>query len=256
MATEFNPYGEFDRIFLFIREEMRRQGYRYADLAQHLGVSVPTVKRLFASQDVTLSRLGQICFWLGFSLTEAMQAANSSQQKFTFTREQEVFFSRQPHFLAYLMLLQKRGVTPLSIEEEEGISRESTLKYIEVLVGFRLIQFVSLEDVRVLPKGTMYWDDNGPLGQTFSRALIRELTDHILDRLGNHTNEMLHTFTKKLTPEQYAELSVDQAELMRKYDAYSLMNSKPGGRVQSSRYTIMIAAAEKDTREFSKIKNL
>ncbi len=256
MANNLNPYGEFDQIFLFLRSEMRRQNYRYADLAEHLKVSVPTVKRIFASQEVTLGRLSQICYWLGYSLTEAMQTANSVEKKFTFTNEQENFFAKQPHYLAYLFLMQKAGNSPREIEKSHGISRASTEKYMEVLENFRLIQFISLDDVRVLPRGNIYWDDNGPLGQTFSKALVKELVDHVVSKLGNHTNELLHTYTKKLTPSQYAELKEDQLELMRKYDAYSSMNSKRTSKEKASRYTIMITAAEKDTNQFTKIKEL
>ena len=44
-----------------LKRVLREQGITYADVAQRLELSLPSVKRLFADRQFTVQRLDQVC---------------------------------------------------------------------------------------------------------------------------------------------------------------------------------------------------
>ncbi|WP_343039012.1 helix-turn-helix transcriptional regulator [Paraburkholderia bonniea] len=69
---------EVDQLLAEIKRELRTQKLTYRDVAQQLGISEPSVKRVFASGACTLERLAQIAAMLNLSVVELAQAADAT----------------------------------------------------------------------------------------------------------------------------------------------------------------------------------
>ena len=73
--------SEINRLITTLKRELKQQGKTYRDVGTALGLSEPSVKRLFATEQFTLDRLVEICGLLGLTLAELAQEAGQVQQR-------------------------------------------------------------------------------------------------------------------------------------------------------------------------------
>ena len=66
-----------NRIFLFesLLAQLKARGLTYKQVAQGLGVSEPTIKRIFSSIDGSIELLDQLCHFLNIKLADLMKCA-------------------------------------------------------------------------------------------------------------------------------------------------------------------------------------
>ena len=82
--------SEVSQLVAAVKRQLKSRGLTYRDVAQGLGLSVPSVKRLFASGRLTLERLAEIADLLGLTLAELVQeAADAVPRLRTLTEDQE-----------------------------------------------------------------------------------------------------------------------------------------------------------------------
>ena len=67
--------NEISQLIKTLKRRLKNQGMTYSDLAISLGLSEPSVKRLFASERFTLERIVEIANLLGYTLAELSQEA-------------------------------------------------------------------------------------------------------------------------------------------------------------------------------------
>ena len=60
-----------------LKRALREGGHTYAAVAEHLQLSLASVKRLFATEDFTLQRVDQICELLGLELPIILERAQN-----------------------------------------------------------------------------------------------------------------------------------------------------------------------------------
>ena len=73
--------SEIQKLLAELKRELRSRGLTYRDVAEVLGISEPSVKRVFATGRFTVDRLAQVAGMLGLSLAELMQAADESRPR-------------------------------------------------------------------------------------------------------------------------------------------------------------------------------
>ena len=90
-----------------LKRLLKMKGIVYQDLAAALELSLPSVKRLFSTGDISLNRLDKICEISGIEFTDLLKLMDLSKSKFhsELTLEQEDFLSENPKAMAYLELL-------------------------------------------------------------------------------------------------------------------------------------------------------
>ena len=82
--------NEIDQLVNTLKRRLKIQGMTYRDLAVALGVSEPSVKRMFALRRFSVDRVVAISHLLGFTLAElSNEAAVSESRLHTLTEEQE-----------------------------------------------------------------------------------------------------------------------------------------------------------------------
>lgn len=82
--------SEISQIVATLKRQLKLQGLTYRDVAAALGLSEPSVKRLFAGEQFTLERVVEICSLLGFTLAEIAHEAQDGQRRLrTLSAEQE-----------------------------------------------------------------------------------------------------------------------------------------------------------------------
>src|ERR1700683_4605620 len=81
---------EIVQLVATIKRQLKAQGLTYRDVGRALKLSEASVKRVFASERFTVTRLAQVSQLLGFTLAELLRESTSSLPPLDIlTREQE-----------------------------------------------------------------------------------------------------------------------------------------------------------------------
>jgi transcriptional regulator with XRE-family HTH domain len=153
--------SEVELLLAEIKRELRARGLTYRDVANELGLSEASVKRVFATGAFTLDRLVQVAAMLNLSLAELTQAASQSNvrpSQLTPDQERELVADTKLLLVA-VCAINHWGVADITrvyqLSEAECVHRLlklDRLKLITLLPGNRIRLNVS-RDFDWLPDG-------------------------------------------------------------------------------------------------------
>ncbi|MDI4633515.1 helix-turn-helix transcriptional regulator [Pelomonas sp. V22] len=161
-----------EKLLQVLRAEMRAAGITYRELATRLTLSESSVKRMFSLQDMTLSRLAEICKAIGLSLDDLMrQAADASTpESDSLTLEQETALVSDPVLM--LVAISCLGHWTLEqIVETYEISEPEGIRHLAQLDRLGLIELKPLNRYRLRVARAFRWMPDGPV-QRFLRKFV------------------------------------------------------------------------------------
>ena len=89
-----------EQVLTVLRAELRASGITYKALAERIGMSESSVKRMFGQKDMALSRLAQICKAAGIPMEDVLRrAADARPHADTLTPAQEKSLMSNPRLL-------------------------------------------------------------------------------------------------------------------------------------------------------------
>jgi transcriptional regulator with XRE-family HTH domain len=157
-----------------LKRELRARKLTYADVAKHMGVSEASVKRIFATGDLTLARVDKVCELLGVEFSEIARSVASPEAVISrLSEEQEKELVADPR----LMLVALCALAQMPFEriqrnydfpEPECIrllARLDRLKFIELLPGNKY---------RLLVSRAFAWIPDGPIQRLFKQQLNQD----------------------------------------------------------------------------------
>lgn len=146
----------------------------YAKLAPRLGLSEPSVKRLFSSGGFTLERVEEICRLLDMDLFELARQAHSDASTVTeLTLQQEQALADEPGLLLVFHLLLS-GWRAEEIVAEYQLSSTQCIKLMAALDRLRLIDLKPGSDVRLRTARQITWRRNGPIRSAYQAQVLSE----------------------------------------------------------------------------------
>lgn len=103
-----------------IKSLLKSKGFKQADLAKYLNLSIPMVRKILNSEKLTIDRLKLICNFLNIDLFEFFMIANKSQTKINFLNEKQFSFisKSNKHLAIFICLLSCRGLDELMLKTE------------------------------------------------------------------------------------------------------------------------------------------
>jgi DNA-binding Xre family transcriptional regulator len=146
-----------------LKQELRKQGINYRQVAAALELSEASVKRLFAEKSFTLSRLEQVCELLHLEVSDLIhQMEKNIELTHQLTLEQETELASDIKLLMMAhFLMNKLGFAEIidiyDISEAEGIrllARLDRMKIIELQPGNRVKLMIS-RNFQLLPGGPL-----------------------------------------------------------------------------------------------------
>lgn len=171
-----------------LKQELRKQGVTYKQVAQGLELSEASVKRLFSEYSFTLSRLGQVCALLNLEigdLIHQMEKNINLTTHLTMEQEQELVADTKLLLMAYFLMnkLEFSDIIRIyDISETEGIrllARLDRMKIIDLLPGNR---------VKLLISNNFKWISNGPIRRLHDQIIQSEFVDSKFDGPGEFHN--------------------------------------------------------------------
>lgn len=190
---------ETRRILDALKRCLRSRGMTYRSLGRALGLSESSVKRLFADESFTLSRLERVCRVLDMSVADlsrmAVGARDAQTQANSLTLEQERTLAGDASLLACFYLLLN-GRTVEDAARRLGLSERGTRSLLGKLAAARLLDIEASNKVRLHARLPIAWRANGPVRRLYERQVRAEF----LQSAFTGTNEALSFHSAELSP--------------------------------------------------------
>lgn len=213
---------ESKQITQTVKQLLKVQGKRYPELAEYLGISLASVKRILNGSDIQVSKLSQISNFLGLDFFELIEKSKSENQKvFKFTVEQELFLSQEiNHFLILRMLLMHD--TKQKIMKNLNISEQKINKVLFALEKVDLIELHPNDIIKNKIHFPVKWIENGMLEKTYNELIINKISNTIksvgINRKYNSTQSHINVKELLLTQNESLELKSKFSDLIKSYD--------------------------------------
>lgn len=190
------------RLIETLKRSLRARGLTYRDLARALGLSEPSVKRMFSRGTFTLARLEAVLAVLELDFYEfARLARGAAPGPAELSLEQERALAADERLLSVFWLLQN-GWRAEDILTTFSVSRSALTQAFARLARLKLIDWGPRERVRLRVSQDFQWRAGGPVKKAYGRRVLQEF---LAARFGG-TQELLRFEARELSPESAAVL--------------------------------------------------
>jgi len=179
-----------------LKRQLKAKAVTYAELGRRIGLSEPSVKRMFARRSFTLERLEQVLEVVGMDFAELAQAATDAPQlisQLTYAQEEEIIGDTK------LLVVAVAALNQIPVEEIVAVYRVSVAETVKYLLRLDRIGFLTLlpnNRVKLLVSRTFSWIPNGPI-QTWFR---QEASGDYLDTRFAGSHELMRLVSVMLSP--------------------------------------------------------
>ena len=157
-----------------LKQELRKQGVTYKQVAQALQLSEASVKRLFSERSFTLSRLGQVCEVLNLEIADLIHQMEKNidlTTQLSIDQERELVADIRLLLMAHFLMCKftfQDIIRIYDISETEGIqllAKLDRMKIIELQPGNR-VKLMIAKNFELIP--------NGPLQRFYEQKVQSE----------------------------------------------------------------------------------
>jgi len=206
---------------------LRARGLTYGELGAKLGISEPTVKRMFSRGTFTLARIEQILEAIELDLQElARLARDGSARPIELTSDQEAALAQDERLFSVFWLVQNNWSFD-EILAAFAISRAQLTGCFARLERLKLIRWGPRERVRLLVRRDFRWRDGGPVKKTYGPRVMGEF----LDARFKAPLEFLRFESRVMSPESAAVLKRRLERVVMDFNELAEVDSSvPSGR--------------------------
>lgn len=157
-----------------LKQCLRAQGKTYADVAQTLGLSEASVKRMFSEQQFSLDRLDTVCHMLGMEISDLVKQMDASQariEKLTHNQESEII---QDLSLILVTVCVFNHWTMEDITQYFTLSEQECVLKLLKLDKIGIIQLLPHNKIKLLISPSFSWIENGPFERFFREHVGQE----------------------------------------------------------------------------------
>jgi transcriptional regulator with XRE-family HTH domain len=157
-----------------LKRSLKERGLTYAQVARHLKLSLPSVKRLFSTADFSLERLDQVCELLGLEPTqlfEQMREREAPVTRLTAAQEREIVADPRLFLMAWLILNRWRIE---EIVQAFKFTEREAQKYLIKLDRLKLIELQPGNRARLRVNPNLSWQPGGPMWRYVHHNLLKE----------------------------------------------------------------------------------
>ena len=166
--------GSPELVMQTLRRELRQAGITYRMLAQRIGMSESSMKRVFSQGDMSLSRLALLCKAAGLAMEDVLrQAADAVPHADVLTLPQERSLVADPRLLlvAICCLGQWRFE---QIVDTYALSQAECVRCLARLDRLGLIELKPANRYRLRVSRTFRWRPDGPVQRFFREHVVHD----------------------------------------------------------------------------------
>lgn len=213
-----------------LKKHLRASGVTYAQVAQALELSEPSVKRLFTDQAFTLPRLEKVCELAGLELSDLMEAVQRQQRQVEqLTREQEDEIASDV-LLLLVAISVINGFTYQELLDHYTLSETECIRKLAQLDRLKLIDLLPGNRIKLRIAPNFRWSPDGPIQRFFLKYVERDFFDSRFDGESEKLlvlNGLLSSQGNASLQERMDRLSLEFNEEMKK-DGHKPMAEKHG----------------------------
>lgn len=182
---------------------LRAKGLTYCDLADALGLSESSIKRLFSEKTFSLQRFEEVCRYLDMSVYDLarLAATHDDRRVDLLTDEQETALAEDPVLLTFYYLLLI-GWKPRRIAKRLKLDEPGQTLCLTRLDRLKLIELMPRNRVRLLTDSRISWSVTGPVRRRYESQVKREFVgvafDDADEKLTLEVNELSDASIKVL----------------------------------------------------------
>jgi transcriptional regulator with XRE-family HTH domain len=227
-------------VFSALKRLLRARKITYADLARRLGLSESGLKKIFAQEDCTLSRLEAIARATGVPMAEIFEAAAAAPfEEVTLTLAQQEALLARPLLLTVFWKLSVERWSPKRIAKACGLEDRALYRVLAELDRLELIVLEQPGDrVRLRHGDLVRWLPEGPLLEHLHDAWGRD----VLARAAR--GGVLRLSQLWLRADTRAELQADLATLLDGYARRGRAEWLAGGEGAVGPHRVLVGIAE------------
>ena len=155
------------RVVNALKETLKSRDVTYAEVADHLGLSLSSVKRLFSTGRFSLHRLEQVCDLAGVDLLELARLADETRLRVaSLTAEQERQLVSDPALLLTTVCVLNRW-TFERIVDHYGLPTVQLTNLLVRLDRMGLIELLPAKRIRLRIARNFAWLPGGPIHRYF-----------------------------------------------------------------------------------------
>jgi|GEM_PF-2590233 len=203
-----------------LKEHIKGQSLTYFELAQELEVSGATVKRILNQDDVSFSKLTDLCRVLNLDFYELVEQSGADQglTVHSYSKTQESFLSqKREHFLVFRTILM--GLDTDTIEQRLGLDEGALSVVLKKMEECGLIERHPFGRIKVLAKFPFKWIPCGPLEKTYGEVILKKILKETLKQGLNstHKKDMNIIFEWALDDATHEMFTEELRQLFEKY---------------------------------------
>lgn len=210
-----------------LKQQLKRYGLSYSDVARHLNLSEASVKRLFSDCSFSLSRMDEICQLMALEISDLVNEMNKQQLHSMVTEltwQQEEKVANDP----VLLLVAVCVLNHWSIEEildHYRLTEPECIAYLIMLEKIQLIELLPKNKIKLKVASNFKWLPNGPIQQFFQQKLAADFFDSRFDKQGEELiviNGMLSNKTMSVFQHRLQQLVSEFSQLSQEESSLSL----------------------------------
>lgn len=162
-------------IISTLKKTLKLHGKTYAEVAKHLQLSEASVKRMFAQQTFSLSRLDAICHMMDMEITELMQMVSDStaRQINELSDEQEQQLVSDIELLLVTISVINH-FTLDEILESYTLSETQCIQHLATLDRLNIIELLPNNKIKIKISPNFKWRKNGYIQKFFRENIETE----------------------------------------------------------------------------------
>ncbi len=227
-----------------LKQAFKARGVTYKDVAERIGVSEQTIKRLFREKDCSLSRLNELCDAIDISVYDLMEISRHHVEPATkLTNQQEEFLRDNPSHFSFLFFLTANYDLE-TIKSRYQLNDVAIFRYLRDLDKQGFIELSANNQFRLNIEGRILMKLAGPLGE-----VVRQRNHAFLEYVCDHDGESGTTFSSSfrlMSADTINALQAEFSELDKKYRkaAYQDSSLLPREKLHPVKWVSMMAPIE------------
>lgn len=184
-----------------IKSILKARGLTYRDVGRHLGLSEPSVKRIFSHKNLDFDRLLKLCDFLDVTLEDVLRLASGRGVQGRLSVEQERLLVRDPKLFVVFLLLQRRWSTR-EILAHYKFSNAELNRHLLTLEKNELIDLKPGDRVKIKFDESLEWIEGGPIVQMYESQVKGEFLSYKFNLKADRLNMIL----REVSPTTYEVL--------------------------------------------------
>lgn len=205
--------AEAEQLVAVLKQRLKSQGKTYRDVAEALGLSEPSVKRLFASGRFTVARMVEVANLLGYTLAELSHEAHALQPRLSTLSEQQERELVSDTRLLIVAVCALNQWELCEILAHYRIDEAECIRHLLHLDRLGIITLLPGNRIRINVARDFDWLPGGPIQQYFRG---KELVEFMKSRFDAKDEAMAFVYGM-LTEQAQAQIQEELRKLRRRF---------------------------------------